>query len=299
MKWTQRFPFKRRERCPFCLGQDFRPLLAYDDLKLWRCRCGYVFMNPFLSEEGSRLIFSSDPAQYFPWLEDFERNLGAADSGTRGIKTFNRSLAFLEAARGAKPGRILDVGCGSGHFLEIAKKRGWRAEGLDLSPECVSRTHARTGLLVHLGRLEELHAAPYDALTLWDYFEHVEDPVQILRTARALLNSGGMLVIACPHHGGLVFVAARILHALSFGKIGKPVRLVYPPTHLSYFTPGFIKRAAAREGFKCERILFDETDLSRLHLPEVFKRLARIIFTLARMAAMSNRFILFLRKGES
>ena len=94
VSWTQLFAFAERKECPFCQGTQFKPLVAYEGLHVVRCACGYVFMNPYLTEEGSRRIFSEDVSRIFPWLKNYSLEEHSADALI--LKSYRNALDFFE-----------------------------------------------------------------------------------------------------------------------------------------------------------------------------------------------------------
>lgn len=255
-------------------------------------------MNPYLSEEGSKMLFSGDLTQEFPWLIDYEKVLDEQAENTRTYRAFSHALDRLET-RNPRKGRLLDIGCGSGHFLNLAKSRGWQCYGLDFEAKSAAKVSSRYQIPVHSGLLQNAPFAPlsFQVITLWDYFEHVENPVEILARISSLLAPGGTLVIACPNHKSLLFFAAIVLNRLSAGRAFlHPLRLLYPPTHLSYFDPDFLAKTVPAHGFKELERDYDETDVQRIQLSPVLKTAVQALFLLARPLKLSNRFILHLQK---
>ena len=126
----------------------------------------------------------------------------------------NRILTFRKVIRALGPAggrRLLDVGAYCGYFLEVARERGFRAEGLELSRWAASHARAQ-GFTVHSTPLETLAgtAERYEVLTLWDVVEHLPDPREELAAARMLLLPGGRLYLSTIDTGSLV---ARLLGA--------------------------------------------------------------------------------------
>jgi len=107
-----------------------------------------------------------------------------------------RRLARIEGEVGL--GRLLDVGCGVGRFLLVARQRGWEAVGLDVAPAAVGRAAATSGATVLQGDLSRTRPdgmAQVDVVTMWDVLEHLVDPVGDLGRARNWLRPGGLIVI--------------------------------------------------------------------------------------------------------
>jgi 2-polyprenyl-3-methyl-5-hydroxy-6-metoxy-1,4-benzoquinol methylase len=136
--------------------------------------------------------------------------------------------------------RLLDVGSGDGDFLRRAKTAGYEAVGQEINPAAVASARA-AGLDVRLGPLEDAGFAPqsFDAVRLWHVLEHVAEPLQILKTARALLAPSGVLVVGVPDFDS----PARRM----FGAQWAGLQL---PFHRHHFNPRTLRRAMSVSGFR-------------------------------------------------
>jgi SAM-dependent methyltransferase len=148
------------------------------------------------------------------------------------------------AALGAPSGRLLDVGCGKGHFLASARAAGWDATGIEFADSSAEEAKARYGLdvIVDDYMTAEL-PGPYDAVTMWHVLEHLTDPRAAIERARTLLTGDGRLLISVPN---LASLQARL-----FGPDWLHLDL---PRHLFHFTPRSLERLLERSGFRVERI---------------------------------------------
>jgi 2-polyprenyl-3-methyl-5-hydroxy-6-metoxy-1,4-benzoquinol methylase len=147
---------------------------------------------------------------------------------------------------------LLDIGCGDGAFLAIARDCGWRVLGVELDPAAAARA-ARRGLEVVQGDIGALdgHEGRFDAVTLSHVIEHVHDPLHLLRACHRLLKPGGQLWLETPnidscghrlygsHWRGLeaprhlvVFNATSLLAALRLS--GFEARLLRTPSSLPW-----------------------------------------------------------------
>ncbi len=151
-----------------------------------RCRrCGLVYANPRLSADD--LIESYTSVVDDVYLEERKgRQL-----------TFRQHLDHLESRLSLNgPGRLLDVGCHVGIFLEEAQARGWNAWGVEPSEWAVSQAHQH-GLQVVQGTLADagFPEEHFDLVTLWDVIEHLPDPMGDLRRVAHVVRPGGWICV--------------------------------------------------------------------------------------------------------
>lgn len=106
-----------------------------------------------------------------------------------------RRELFASLLEGPRSQRILDIGCGSGAFLDHLRALGYtRLEGYEPSARLREAPGLREGVVIH-GRIPE---GTYDAVFLLDVLEHVEDDGGMLRTVRGRLVEGGRLYLSVP-----------------------------------------------------------------------------------------------------
>jgi 2-polyprenyl-3-methyl-5-hydroxy-6-metoxy-1,4-benzoquinol methylase len=120
----------------------------------------------------------------------------AEEEGRR--RTAGRLLDLL--GHQVPQGRLLDVGAGHGLLVDEASRRGYRAEGLELSRAAIAHASGELGLSIRELPLEDpaLDDERFDAIVLADVFEHLDDPVATLDRCVELLAPGGALMIVTP-----------------------------------------------------------------------------------------------------
>jgi 2-polyprenyl-3-methyl-5-hydroxy-6-metoxy-1,4-benzoquinol methylase len=113
-----------------------------------------------------------------------------------------REVRYLP--RTAKHGRLLDIGFGSGAFLDAAHAIGWEVTGIDTDSKVVSNALKR-GLNVYQGDLEVLagESNAFDVITLSHVIEHVHKPIPVLEACYRLLKPGGKLWLETPNINSL------------------------------------------------------------------------------------------------
>ena len=174
-----------------------RPVLHADPNRrpfdLIRCKnCGLVQQHP--RDAAGRLAALYDP-NYYVFNESHPR---------RWARAVQQYVVHCLPRESRRPKRLLDVGCALGHFAALARRRGWRVVGLDLSPQAVSRAAVDFALDVRAGTLAQHRTTlpPFDLVFLGDVIEHVPDPARLLQEVRAVLAPGGTLCIDTPNWSG-------------------------------------------------------------------------------------------------
>lgn len=148
-------------------------------------QCGLVYTDP--RPDGHDIVKTYQAVEDPLYLEEREGR----------VLTFEHHLKPLERLTGPPNGRpLLDVGCYTGIFVEIAARHGWDAWGVEPSQWAVEHAHTR-GLHVVQGTLDtaDLPEAHFDVVTMWDVIEHVADPRETLQQAHRLLRPNGLLVV--------------------------------------------------------------------------------------------------------
>lgn len=140
---------------------------------------------------------------------------------------------------------LLDVGCGSGVFLVLARALGYTPTGLEPDPEA-ARTARAAGIAVRAGALPDSGLAPgtFEQITVSHVFEHLHRPREAIAELFHLLRPGGRLWITQPNLGS----AGRDL-------FGEHWRGLEAPRHLILFDAAAFIRFLQQAGFADVRLL--------------------------------------------
>jgi 2-polyprenyl-3-methyl-5-hydroxy-6-metoxy-1,4-benzoquinol methylase len=236
--------------CPVCATSDagFYAVatdrlfsLAAGRFQLRRCRsCGCLFQNPL---PDSIALASFYPRRYW-WSADpgsgFSATLGKIERAYREFVGLDHVRFLQRCTRGGGRGRsLLDIGCGSGTFLHLARKRGFVPYGMDMSEHAVAAARAQYDLPVRQGDigsdLWEGHS--FDFITMFHVLEHLPAPGKALEYARGLLKPGGSLILQVPN--------ASSFQACVFGARWYGLDV---PRHLINFTPRSLGMLLDRTG---------------------------------------------------
>lgn len=110
------------------------------------------------------------------------------------IRKRNRIKRYVDC------GRILDIGCGRGLFLNIMEKDGWAVTGHEFDEKSASYAIKNYGIDVHAGPLEgKFEEGSFDVVNINHVLEHLENPGETLTECHRILKKGGLLVIAVPN----------------------------------------------------------------------------------------------------
>ena len=180
-------------------------------------------------------------------------------------REFARSVDFIRRYR--SNGRLLEIGCAYGFFLQEAA-RYFEAAGIELAEEAAAHGR-RAGLNILSGAADEeslRQIGHVDVIVLLDVIEHLPQPRETLELCCQHLNPGGIIVITTGDFGSVV---ARLA--------GARWRLMTPPQHLWFFTQDSMRRMSASLG------------LSMAHVDHPWKTVpvSLIAFQLRRMLGLS------------
>lgn len=149
-----------------------------------------------------------------------------------------QAVRHLPRAQGSPV--LIDVGCGSGGFLRVARTFGYAARGIEFDAAAAALAQAH-GFEVMVGSISEAEVAEasVDQITLNHVIEHLYEPVAALDRMRRWLRPGGRIWLQTPNIDGAG--AARY---------GADWRGLEPPRHLVLYNPGSLRLALERAGFE-------------------------------------------------
>lgn len=233
----------RYVHCNLCGADDNTRLHSDSRLCLVRCRrCGLVYVTPRLTEDVIRSLYEED---YFVTGNGARRGYRnyIADQEYF-LQTFRKRMRWLERY-GEPGGRLLDVGCAAGFFMQVGREHGWEVYGVEPAGCMVDFAHSRLDLEVFEGTLQEaaFRTGFFDVVTLWDVLEHLTDPRQELLEINRVLRPEGLLVLETQN---IASWAPRVL--------GKRWLHYGNDLHLFHFAPQTITRLLADTGFRVLKI---------------------------------------------
>ncbi|MBN1515394.1 class I SAM-dependent methyltransferase [Candidatus Sumerlaeota bacterium] len=152
-------------------------------------------------------------------------------------------------------GRMLDIGCSFGWFLDVAAERGWQTFGIEPSEIAIETARAGKHQLLH-GEFPAAHfpGEQFDVVAMMDVLEHLPHGHDALREINKILRPGGLLVLKVPNRNGGIYRAATLLYKATCGLASLPLwrlwQLDFPYPHVWYFEPRQLRQALERAGFE-------------------------------------------------
>lgn len=190
--------------CPVCSGTNFIKKLTCKDytkskeiFKIVSCEtCGFTFTNPRPSDRKigdyykSEMYIShtNESAGFFNWMYQTIR-----------IYTTKSKVRLLKSIK--KEGVHLDVGCGTGEFLNACKKSGYKTEGIE--PSAIARNQAKENYNLSVSEetdLSQYSDLKFDTISMWHVLEHVANLNETISHCKRILKPGGKIFIAVPNH---------------------------------------------------------------------------------------------------
>jgi spore maturation protein CgeB len=154
-------------------------------------------------------------------------------------------IRFRRIERVVPPGRLLDVGCGTGEVMLVARERGWRVQGVEPVSDSVEFATEERDLDIRKAFLEDsgLPERSYDVVSAFHVLEHLQDGVSFLRLLARWAKPGGHVVVEVPNW--------RSFHRRAFGGAWPHLR---PQEHLAHYTTATLRGALERAGLEPVRV---------------------------------------------
>lgn len=235
--------------CPICGSEALEKRWEVKGYTITRCGgCAVVFVQDIISGDELAEIYAPKHEVY-------------SEDNREQLEYYYRELGNRIVARVPQPGRIFDVGCSGGWFLELMQ--GWDCFGCEISQTYARIAQQRFGDRIFEGSIEDypLREDYFDVITMQDVFDHCQDPLKVLEKCHRMLKADGLLIIK--------------VHNISclYAKLsGSNFYAIIPPYHLFYYDPQTLAFTTKKAGF---RVVKTDFIAHLLCLSTVLIRLAR------------------------
>jgi len=237
--------------CNHCGSTAAHHVAHVDGYRLVRCAgCGLAYIADPPDAEALAAMYQASNNYHVALLDPTSAPFAHMNSIAR------RHLDFVR--RWVAQGRVLDIGCSTGLFLDQARRAGFDVAGIEFSGSSANFARDHFDLTVSDG---DIHAVDdsdgtIDVLTMFDVIEHVRDPARDILAAHRLIRPGGLFILSTPNIDGL------------FPRLSEPLadRLghwphVEPPWHLYQFSVRTLTAMLEARGFECLGVRHVSIDL--------------------------------------
>ncbi|MEO6883623.1 MAG: class I SAM-dependent methyltransferase [Bacteroidia bacterium] len=236
--------------CPACESDSFTPFLSCKDNTVSRetfqivacAKCGFKFTNPRPEEANLGDYYKSED-----YISHSNSSKGFINSIYQFVRKYTliKKLQLVERLNRGNKKNILDIGCGTGEFLNICKKAKWNTFGIE--PGSDARKYASENYFLNVkeeAELKDFSNNQFEIITMWHVLEHVSKLNERILELKRLLKKDGTLLIAVPNCSSLD------------AKIYKQFWAAYDlPRHLYHFTPKDIEFIFAKHEMKVTQVL--------------------------------------------
>lgn len=192
--------------CPVCDESNFSTFLTCTDFfvskekfKIKECdSCGFKITDDVADEDEIGSYYQSE--EYISHSNTAKGLVNAIYHFVRKIM-LQRKRRLVEKNAGMLKGQLLDIGAGTGYFLNEMQQYGWRVTGTEKS--CEARGFAKKEFDLNINETHELFQfedKSFDVITLWHVLEHIHRLDENMKTFHRLLKNHGRLVVAVPNH---------------------------------------------------------------------------------------------------
>ncbi|MCJ7580984.1 MAG: class I SAM-dependent methyltransferase [Candidatus Aminicenantes bacterium] len=251
--------------CNLC-GQNRTQIIqkAEEPYQVVKClHCGLVYTNPqpALNTIGAHY----QETYYRDWIDK---------QMDRRIRMWKKRLKDVQKLKPS--GNILDVGCGIGTFLNLARESGYDVQGTEISEFGSKYVQEKLGIDVFQGDVKDVRFPThyFDIVTLWHTLEHVPDPSSLLKEINRILKPDGLLVIAVPNVHNFI---TKILYFLARRRKLKLFSISAKEWHFTHFSSRTLSAMLKKTEFEITKT---ELDLSQIEpSKKTIDCLARIVHT--------------------
>jgi len=228
-----------KTKCPICNLSDEKSLFTIQNFQLVKCRkCYLVYLNPRPKRQDLGKFY---PHDYYGKGGKFKRIL---ERWLTGLSNLRRRLVIYRYKKG---GKILDLGCGTGEFLQVFSQKKWKRYGVEPNPLGYEIAVKKQGVKLYSEELINccFPSNHFDVITAWHVLEHVYNLEETLDEIERILKNDGILFLSTPNLGGVGFKIS-----------GKHWFHLDIPRHLFLFNQQSLREILNLSGFKIIRTNF-------------------------------------------
>lgn len=219
--------------CPFCeatnnytLGVPYKTYFENQFYYYIKCsQCKIVYVNPVPNEKTLKNIYSTNNYHKKYYTNNYN------EYKFHYIHIYKDILKFLN-----QNSKFLDYGCGIGYFLKFLNENNIYAEGVEFDINTVIEAKKNSTLNTMLVKKFNTTKNKYDFIYLGDVFEHLSEPIEIVKSLSERINKGGYICIEGPLERNMSFSNyCVIFNSFIKNKFLSSKNSFHPPLHLIFF----------------------------------------------------------------
>jgi 2-polyprenyl-3-methyl-5-hydroxy-6-metoxy-1,4-benzoquinol methylase len=254
-------PLETLDHCPVCQSSTFSNYLNVEDytvshkeFTIQQCNeCYFLFTNPRPPIEDIGAYYQSE--NYISHHDGGTDLMSKIYNGVRN-HTIKQKVELINQLNGGK-GSMLDIGCGTGSFIQACKNDGWKVSATEPDNDARMIASRRVGGEIFNNILApELQNEKFKIISLWHVLEHIHDLNETISWLREHLDENGKLIIAVPN--------PQSFDAQKYRKFWAAYDV---PRHLYHFTKASMKNLMNRHQLHVKQVLpmwFDSFYVSML-----------------------------------
>jgi 2-polyprenyl-3-methyl-5-hydroxy-6-metoxy-1,4-benzoquinol methylase len=191
--------------CPLCSSQETSHFQSCTDhfvsqevFNICKCKnCGFIFTQDAPAESEAGHFYESDN-----YISHSDSRKSFTDKTYQLIRKImlTRKKNLICKVTGLSSGTILDIGSGTGHFLNTMKTAGWHTDGIEINESAREYALSKFNIgTISPQNIDGLPKESFDCITLWHVLEHFYDPFRIMEDIAGLIKPDGVVVIALPN----------------------------------------------------------------------------------------------------
>ena len=243
--------------CLLCNSETSSEIFKIDGFSYHEClKCNSIYTKPHLREYVLDDLYSDGTYQVY------QDRLVKKGKEIRKSILEERKYSQIKKFMKKKSPILLDIGCGSGTFLDICKKNGFQVEGVDPSPSVKQTVLKDYNINVHQGDFNKIKFSEnFDIITMWGVLEHMSDPILTMKNIKKILKKDGMLIFEVPSANCFV---SKYLKKYNFS----PTRYIESGRHNIFFSIEAIREIAESLKLKVEYIETNGLDIQTILMEE-------------------------------
>jgi 2-polyprenyl-3-methyl-5-hydroxy-6-metoxy-1,4-benzoquinol methylase len=234
---------ERISKCPVCNKEEFKQFLNCLDYTVSRetfsivecTSCNFKFTNPRPHLHTLGNYYKSEE-----YISHSNISKGFINSTYQTVRKYTLLKKLQLISKFFKTGNLLDIGCGTGEFLNVISEAKWTTIGIE--PDQATREIASKKYRLNIypeEYLQELQSESFEIITMWHVLEHVPFLNERIEDLKRLIKPNGVIIIAVPNCSSLD------------AEIYKEHWAAYDvPRHLNHFTPETLELIFKNHGLK-------------------------------------------------